>query len=379
MKSCRICASALAPPIYFQAAPAITSLSTTLDAPVTVYLCGLCEHAQSDDLENIRAFYDTEYQISAASEEHDQLYAVVDGRPVYRTQKQAEAALALMDLPRQARVLDYGCAKATTLRKIAETRPDIEPHVFDVSASYVDYWRTWLKSENCAVHEIPTSWLGSFDAITAHFVLEHVADPVQFLRTIRTLLKPNGLLFLSVPDPIANPGDLIVVDHLNHFTPISLCEAMGRAELAVERIERTMFAATLIALARKTGGATPGISLCGQKKEVLAVAEFWRGAADRLRAFAEREPNTPTAIFGAGFYGAWIATALKGRANIVCFIDNNPHVRATKQMGLPVFAPTDLPDDVRALILGLNPLKARGIVAGSPELTSRPLKFVYLT
>ncbi|MDW8078663.1 MAG: class I SAM-dependent methyltransferase [Thermoguttaceae bacterium] len=39
-----------------------------------------------------------------------------------------------------------------------------------------------------------------FDMVTAFEVLEHVPDPVQFLRVLRGVLEPSGYLFLSVPN-----------------------------------------------------------------------------------------------------------------------------------------------------------------------------------
>ena len=40
---------------------------------------------------------------------------------------------------------------------------------------------------------------GSFDAVTAFQVFEHVPDPVRMLNTCRTLVKPGGLIAMSVP------------------------------------------------------------------------------------------------------------------------------------------------------------------------------------
>jgi SAM-dependent methyltransferase len=41
---------------------------------------------------------------------------------------------------------------------------------------------------------------GKWDVISLSHLLEHVTDPVGFLRTIRSLLAPSGLLFCEVPN-----------------------------------------------------------------------------------------------------------------------------------------------------------------------------------
>jgi len=41
---------------------------------------------------------------------------------------------------------------------------------------------------------------GTIDVITAHFVLEHVTDLRGAFETFRTLLKPDGVLYFSVPN-----------------------------------------------------------------------------------------------------------------------------------------------------------------------------------
>jgi SAM-dependent methyltransferase len=62
----------------------------------------------------------------------------------------------------------------------------------------------------------PQSSLGTFDAILASHVVEHMPDPITFLRSAQRLLKPDGTIVLAVPDkrytfdffgPITSTGD----------------------------------------------------------------------------------------------------------------------------------------------------------------------------
>ena len=221
MKICRICQTALGPPDYFADAPAMTSLSTMIEVETSVSVCRNCGHPQSPDLPNVQAFYDHDYRISLQSADHDQLYEMgVDG-PIFRTHHQMKLLLDL-DVPQGGKVLDFGAAKAVTLRSFMEHRNDIFPHVFDVSEDYRSHWDGWISADAQATYELPARWSDHFDLITAHFVIEHVADPVAVFRSLENCLAPSGQLFFTVPDPISNPGDFLVVDHLNHFVASSL-------------------------------------------------------------------------------------------------------------------------------------------------------------
>jgi 2-polyprenyl-3-methyl-5-hydroxy-6-metoxy-1,4-benzoquinol methylase len=69
----------------------------------------------------------------------------------------------------------------------------------------------------------------TFDAVTLWDVLEHVADPLFFLRTCRCLLKPSGHLFINVPNLdskearwLGTSWPLLLPEHLNYFTRPSL-------------------------------------------------------------------------------------------------------------------------------------------------------------
>ena len=47
---------------------------------------------------------------------------------------------------------------------------------------------------------VPEAQHGTFDAVIASHVLEHIPDPIGFLQSVATLLKEDGLLSLIIPD-----------------------------------------------------------------------------------------------------------------------------------------------------------------------------------
>lgn len=71
-----------------------------------------------------------------------------------------------------------------------------------------------------------------FDVVVSFQTLEHVADPVQFLRDVRNVLKPGGVAFIECPnlaEPLLTVWDLPVytqfyfhADHLSYFSARSL-------------------------------------------------------------------------------------------------------------------------------------------------------------
>ncbi len=382
MTSCRVCGAALGSPAYHAPKPAMTSIMTLVGEPTLVFVCEDCGHAQSPNLPDISAFYDTGYRISLASEDHDQIFSVTAaGEPIYRTAHQAAIGLDMLDLPQGARLLDYGAAKATTLRKMMRVRPDLRPAVFDVSADYAAFWDGWVPAEDQATYQVPAGWEGAFDAVMSHFVLEHVEAPVPFLTQICRLLRPGGQVLISVPDVAANPGDMIVADHLSHFSAPSLARALTDAGFGSVAFDTTSFPGAFFVTAKKVAAETAGVAgkdpsaAVGEAREICT---FWTQAVRHVDAAAERLAGQRVAIYGAGFYGAWIASRLGSHMDVSVFLDQNPNLAGSTLHGRPVVPPAALPADVEAVFVGLNPKKARGIVAQVPALQRERLELVWL-
>lgn len=377
MRTCRICNAHCPTPDYSDRPPSILSTGGTADVGLDVFFCRTCGHAQSSELPDLHAFYDTEYQISLGSNEHDQLYESVNGQDLFRTDKQRDMVLSALDLVPGMNILDYGAAKASTLKKICEAKPSLVPHVFDVSSDYEAYWTDWIEPDAQASYVLPDRWRGHFDAVTAHFVLEHVADPLSMLRELRSLLKRNGQLFLTVPNVLANPGDLLVADHINHFTEASLHAAFSTAGLRIETVAVNEFRGAFVVVAR-AGDQQEAEHCADVTDELKKLARFWRDATAHVRSAAEKYAGRKAAIYGAGFYGSFIANCLGQNDGLVCFVDRNRHLHGQSHFGQPICGPEELPAEVSVVYAGLNPKQARLILENVPEWHKRDLDFVYL-
>lgn len=362
MKCCA-CQAGSCDLVYHYPAPAITSLSTILDVDTRVYICDSCGHMQSADLPDVQKFYDTEYQISLTSEDADQLYDFVEGKPIYRTQYQADLILDFVGLPDSAAVLDYGAAKARSLYHLQERRPDILPHVFDVSEDYRSHW-SWVSRGNQATYAAPEEWNRRFDLITAHFVLEHVREPVSVFKDISRLMAPTGRFFFTVPDVVGNPADMIVVDHLNHFTETSLQASLENAGMRMESIDATRLRGAYIIVAALKGESEQTrlpreSNVPAQLRKLKDCVASWHTAERLIAEAREKSAGKKAVIYGAGVYGTFVFSRIQASGGIACFLDRNPHVHGRDHLGLPVLSPDELPEDVNVVYVALNPTVAR--------------------
>ena len=141
-------------------------------------------------------------------------------------------------LGKKKRVLDIGCSAGYFLQTI---KPFVEKCVgIDLNELNIKFVKEELdiKAYNCPIEESDLS-KGYFDIIFSWQTMEHMEDPLSFLRTIKEYLTEDGMVCITVPNIQVSLLSLYKADgfadfyfrepHLFYFSHQTLMVLMNKA------------------------------------------------------------------------------------------------------------------------------------------------------
>lgn len=198
----------------------------------------------------------------------------------------------------------------------------------------------------------------TFGLVSYVMVLEHVLEPREQVRAVSRLLRPDGFVFISVPDAgtfsdhVAAPFQEFSVEHINYFTGSSLANVMAAEgySLVAERVIVLPLGSdghgpALEAVYRRTGtGRTARPDLAGAD----AIRAYIRGCQRTEEAVLDRLAELAATgeqiyVWGTGTHTLHLLqTSRLSECRIEAFIDSNPHYAGVTLAGRPVKAPSDL-------------------------------------
>ena len=135
-------------------------------------------------------------------------------------------------------VLDIGCGGGTFLHTISERIKIDTICGVELNSAYAELAARRLNAN--ILNEAYTSGMFNnvFDLLTCTKVLEHVSDPLPFLKDMASDLPQEGLIFLEVPD-VSNlfnlpPDDsYFFIPHVYFFSTNTLSELISRVGFSV--------------------------------------------------------------------------------------------------------------------------------------------------
>lgn len=103
-------------------------------------------------------------------------------------------------------VLDVGCGRGDFLLGISELAGRIAGVERNPLAAR-EAGARGVEVASCDLEEFAERHGGAFDAACAFHIVEHLPEPVPFLRTVLRCLRPGGELFLSLPNRVRSVRD----------------------------------------------------------------------------------------------------------------------------------------------------------------------------
>ena len=323
-----------------------------------VVCCEQCGFVYADT-QSTQADYDSYYaDLSKYSDTATATGAGEQGFDRARLADTAKTLAAYVHDP-NALIVDIGCANGGLLLALGQLGYH---RLFGVDPSPACVRATaGLSGATAAtgtLFSLPDAARGADCVILSH-VLEHVRDVRGALRTLYDTLAPNGVAYVEVPDAtryvecLVAPFQDFNVEHINHFSAVSLANALTANGFVVESTTgKTVEAAAGIpypavaAVARKAEKVPQEL----QRDDTLCPAI--ESYIDRSREqIADLDRNLRSALAGIPEIIIWgtgqttltlLSHTNLGGAKIVALTDSNPRYHGRRLAGIPVVPPDEL-------------------------------------
>ncbi len=343
----------------------ITSISNLINAKTEVYYDKEIAHLYTKETLNLEEYYDNEYKVDIESEDKDSLYGIINGEKIYRTQYQLDLFTKKVEIKNNMKILDYGSAKGLFLKKLIE-KISIEPYLFDITTKYKEFWLKTFNQKNCSFYNLKDEWKNSLDIVTSFYVFEHVKDPLNELKNIYQVLKEDGIVYIQVPNVYNHIADFICIDHLHHYSKISLTHLLNQSGFEVISIDDTSYEGALIIVGqKKTNIKTYNFlneDYTFYETKAVEMSKYWQTLSSKINTFYKQNSTKKAALYGAGFYSTYILSHLPKDNNIAYAIDQNPHLHSQKFNNLDIIPIDKVSEDIEVLYVGLNPKMAKEII-----------------
>jgi 2-polyprenyl-3-methyl-5-hydroxy-6-metoxy-1,4-benzoquinol methylase len=131
-------------------------------------------------------------------------------------------------------LLDFGCGTGWFLE-------EAQKHYKVAGVEYSDSIRLWLKKKfNISSYKKISNLKKKFDIITAFDVIEHVPNPLVFLKSLKKKLKKNGIILIYTPNVdslgfsfLKEKNNLLCVDHLFYFNQKSFKYMCNKSNMKI--------------------------------------------------------------------------------------------------------------------------------------------------
>lgn len=340
--NCLVCKSPVSLCFKSEKNISINSNSTIQKEGICIYKCSSCQHLQKrvdkNYLEAVRELY-SNYNIYDVSGREEQVKFLKDGLPLTRSSIIIENIKSY--LPSSGKLLEIGSGNGAFLKACGVALKGWELYAQDVHEN--------RKKEIISIPDVkdffglPLSKIkGEFDLVSLIHSFEHMDQPAQVLKEIKTLLKKDGLL-IQVPNINENILDGMVYDHISHFTPAALAKTAGTVFGKIIFPDNQIYKE--ITLLASSSGASL-LSSNKSRKSGDSLTPNLEGLNTLIRDIGKI--SKPSAVFGTSYVGALAGHLLGG--NLAFFVDEDKNRKGKFLLGKGIYHPSELSPETDILL-----------------------------
>ena len=323
--------------------PRVTSDSKPFPAGGKLFVCSGCGLVQKRVdalwLEEIGRIY-RDYEMYHQSTAIDQVvFDPVSGKPSGRCEILSRHLMQSGLLGKQGTLLDVGAGSGAMLSAFSGTADGWTLHGLDLD----DRRKAALEQipRFSRLYTVPPEQVGErFDLVSLIHSLEHFTDPVGMLRSLKERVAEGGKLFVQVNNAAVTPFDLVVADHLCHFSEHTLKDMVVRSGLGVALSSTHWINKELSLLAGASQSPSPSTdeSPADALKRATAQVAWLSGVLDGARQAAKQGR---IGLFGSSVAATWLAAGLGDAVSF--FVDEDPGRAGRQHMGRPILRPDEVP------------------------------------
>ena len=349
---CHVCPNGSVPELSgFTAMRLVTSDCRPWKTQGRLGVCTSCGTVQKETgatwRSQVKAIYDS-YKLYPQGNGIEQ--AVFDkdtGTGVDRSRRLLDQVTRHIAFPAEGRLLDIGAGNGSLLRVFGKINPDWSMIGTETNDKLRDEIEAIPGVE--AFHTAaPETLPGIFDLISMLHVLEHIPQPVAFLRGLSKKLGLNGNILIQVPYFCSNPFDLAIADHCSHFTPASLSAVLNAAGYRVLHSGEDWVPKELTVIASPWEDAlkSSGPDTFAKPAREAAHAISWLNDVTKIARIAAGQG--PVGIFGTSIAATWLYGELNGMVDF--FVDEDEARIGNTHLGIPILSPREAPVDVPVIL-----------------------------
>ncbi len=312
--------------------------------------CGCIQKVDDINFHNeCSQIYDSYSIYDQGDGDEQKVFEQSKGRSRYRSELLLSKVFKQFDLPSKGCLLDVGCGNGNLLRSFSQ----LYPH-WTLAGSEINgkYRQNVQRIEN--VKMFYTRGMENisfqFDIIVLLHCLEHIIDPMTFLKKLRDRINDEGLLLIEVPDYRQNPFDLIIADHCTHFGMNNLKTLFNTAGFEIILAASDYIPKELTFLVRKREQFIYDRKQLNQphifNKNIIINALIW--LKQIIQKAYKMDEKGKLGLFGTSIAATWLCIELGDAVSF--FVDEDSSRREKQFMGRKVYHPEDVPESWNVLI-----------------------------